>query len=520
MAKITETILRDAHQSLIATRMRTEDMLPIVEKLDAVGYASLECWGGATFDVCIRFLNEDPWERLREIKKRLTRTPTQMLLRGQNLVGYTHYADDVVDAFVAAAAKNGMDIFRVFDALNDTRNMERSIDAVRRAGKHAQGGICFTKSPVHTLDTFVQMGRDLKKLGCQSICVKDMAGLILPREASELVRAFKKELKLPVWVHSHNTGGYAQATYFAAIEAGADVVDCALSPLANGTAQPPTESLVAALAGTPYDTGYSLERFEPITEYFKKVREKYEPILSPISERVDVRVIKYQVPGGMISNLVSQLEQQGKLDLFEAVIAEAPKVREDMGWIPLVTPTSQIVGSQAVLNVLTGERYKMVSKEARDLALGYYGRTPAPVNPDLVARLSGEKPPITVRPADLLPPALEGVRDKYKDLVKKPEDVLTLAIYGEVAARFLRGEAKAEELPARRKEKEPEAAAPAPSPIRAYEVVVDGKGYKVEVHPAAPDSRKPLRCVEPVRRPEDRRGRPRAPLAPRRPAGL
>ncbi len=484
MAQLTETILRDAHQSLIATRMRTEDMLEGAELIDKVGYRSAEMWGGATFDVCMRFLNENPWERLRVLKKRLKNTPTQMLLRGQNLVGYTHYADDVVDLFVKQSARNGIDIFRVFDALNDVRNMERSIAAVLAAGAHAQGTISYTRSPVHTIEKFVTIARELKDLGCQSICVKDMAGLLTPKEAIPLVKALKKDIGLELWVHSHNTGGYAQATYYAAIEAGADVVDCSLSPLSNGTGQPPTESMVAALEGTPWETGYKLEDLEPLTRLFAKVREKYLGYLDPISERVDVRVLTYQVPGGMISNLVSQLKQQNKLDQFEAVLAEVPAVRADLGYVPLVTPTSQIVGTQAVLNVLMGERYKMVSKESRALALGRYGRTPAPVSPEIVEKLGGGEEPITGRPADELAPALDSVREQYGDLIGSDEDLLMLAIYGDVAARFLRGETEAEAIPARSLTEAPGKMPKLEGDLSAFEFVIDGAVHHAELRPA------------------------------------
>ena len=482
MAKITETILRDAHQSLIATRMRTEDMLEGARLLDTVGYYSAEMWGGATFDVCIRFLNEDPWERLRKIKAAMPNTPMQMLLRGQNLVGYKHYSDDVVDLFVQKAAENGIDIFRVFDALNDLQNMERAIKAVNKAGKHAQGAISYTKSPVHTVEGFIEVAKGFRDLGCKSIAIKDMAGLFMPADARELIPALKKAVGLPIAVHSHNTAGYAQAMYYAAIEAGADTVDCALSPLSNGTAQPPTESMIAALAGTPWDTGYNLEQMEEITGYFKSVRDKYQELLNPISERVDTRVIRYQVPGGMISNLVSQLEKQKKLDKLEDVLAEVPRVRKDVGYVPLVTPTSQIVGTQAVFNVLAGERYKMVTNETKNLVLNKYGRTPAPISQEIIDKVGGGETPITCRPADLLEPTIEGIRTKYADIIKKEEDVLTLALYPEVAEKFLRGDCKAETIPV--KTETPAVAAPAATGPRAYDVVVDGSSFHVEVHPS------------------------------------
>jgi len=483
MAKITETLLRDAHQSLAATRMRTDDMLDGLELLDEIGYHSIEMWGGATFDVCLRYLNENPWERLRQIKKRLKKTPCQMLLRGQNLIGYRHYADDVVDRFVELAATNGIDIFRVFDALNDPRNMERAIAAVLKAGKHAQGTISFTRSPVHSVAGFVKFAAVLKDMGCQSICIKDMAGLLTPQDTLPLVAALKKEIALPVQVHSHNTAGYAQATYFAAVIAGADVVDCALSPFANGTSQPPTESMVAALAGTKWDTKIDLAVFEKATEHYMKVMEKYRGLIDPLSERIDVRVLKYQVPGGMLSNLVSQLKQAGKIDKFEDVLLEVPRVRKDVGWVPLVTPTSQIVGAQAAMNVIMGERYKSVSKEIRELAMGRYGKTPAPVSPELLAKVSNGEKQVTCRAADLIPPALPALRDKFKSIIKNDEDLLSLAIFEQQAERFLSGKAIAEEIPAADAPASDSGAKAAPAQPRSYVVVVGGKNYNVEVHP-------------------------------------
>lgn len=483
MAQLTETVLRDGHQSLLATRVRTEDMLEGAERLDKIGYRSIEMWGGATFDVCMRFLNENPWERLRRLKAVLKNTPTQMLLRGQNLVGYTHYSDDVVDLFVRKAAENGVDVFRVFDALNDLRNMERAIAAVLKAGAHAQGAISYTRSHAHSVEQFVVIARHMKDLGCQSICVKDMAGLLTPSEAFPLIAALKKDLGMDIWVHSHNTSGYAQLTYFAAIQAGAAGVDCALSPLSNGTSQPPTESMVAGLRGTEWDTGYKLEAFEPITALFTKLRDKYTGYIDPISERVDVRVLTYQVPGGMISNLVNQLKQQGKLDRFEDVLAEVPAVRADLGFVPLVTPTSQIIGTQAVLNVLMGERYKMVTKETRALALGRYGRTPVAVSPEIIEKLGGGEEPITDRPADHLPPVLDDLRTRHADLIKSDDDLLMLAMYGDVAARFLRGEAKAEPIP-ERKALQVGTPAGTKGEAIAFDLAIDGEVYHAEVRPA------------------------------------
>jgi len=482
MAKITETLLRDAHQSLAATRMRTEDMLDGLELLDGIGYQSIEMWGGATFDVCLRYLNENPWERLRQIKKLLKNTPCQMLLRGQNLIGYRNYADDVVDKFIELAAVNGIDIFRVFDALNDPRNMERAIAAVLKAGKHAQGTISFTRSPVHNVAGFVRFAGMLKDMGCQSICIKDMAGLLTPQDTLPLVAALKKEIGLPVQVHSHNTAGYAQATYFAAIIAGADIVDCALSPFANGTSQPPTESMVAALAGTKWDTKIDLALFEKATEHYGKVLEKYHGLIDPLSERIDVRVLKYQVPGGMLSNLVSQLKQAGKLDKFEEVLLEVPRVRKDVGWVPLVTPTSQIVGAQAAMNVIMGERYRNVSKEIRELVMGHYGKTPAPVSPELLALVSNGEKQITCRAADLIPPALPALKDKYKTLIKNDEDLISLAVFEQQAERYLSGKVVAEAIPATGINAAESVKTAAQS--RSYVVVVGGKNYNVEVHPS------------------------------------
>ncbi len=487
MLQITETILRDAHQSLIATRMRLEDMIPALELLDQVGYYSLEMWGGATFDSCIRFLNEDPWERLRTIRKHVKKTKLQMLLRGQNVVGYRHYADDVVDRFVELAAKNGIDIFRIFDALNDMRNIGYAMKAVAKTGKHIQGCISYTLSPVHTEEKFLTFAKELKEHGAGSIAIKDMAGLLTPTAAYSLVKRLKEEVKLPVQVHSHCTSGLAMMTYFRAAQAGADVIDCALSPLSWGTAQPPTESIVHGLAGTEWDTGIDPLKFKELTAHFKAVREKYQGLLNPISERVDVDVLQYQIPGGMLSNLVSQLEKQKKLDLYEEVLVEVPKVREELGYPPLVTPTSQIVGTQSVMNVITGQRYKMVTQQTKDLVKGMYGRTPAPISAEMRQRLIGDEPLTTGRPADSLKPELPAVRERYSALIKKPEDEVTLALYGDVAVKFLKGEAKREELPKAASAAAPKAstAAPAlPALPAAYNVTVNGKMFNVNVAPA------------------------------------
>ena len=446
--KLTDTTLRDAHQSLIATRMRTRDMLPIAEKMDDAGFFSLEVWGGATFDASIRYLNEDPWDRLRALKKTIKKTPLQMLLRGQNLVGYRHYSDDIVIKFVEHAAETGIDIFRIFDAVNDIRNMEVSIKTAKRVGAHVQGTVCYTISPVHPIPLYVKMAKELEKLGCDSLCIKDMAGLISPRNAFDLVKALKKEIDIPVDLHSHCTSGMAPMSYLYACEAGVDILDTAFSPFAWGTSQPPTETTVAALQGTPYDTGLDLILLTEIKKYFEEIKERYRGILDPISERIDTNVLKYQIPGGMLSNLVSQLKEQNALDKYEAVLAEMPKVREELGYPPLVTPTSQIVGTQAVLNVLLGERYKVVPKEVKDYVKGLYGRTPAPIGKEILTKILGDEKPITCRPADLIPPELDRItKEAYAlGIVKKPEDILTFALYPAIAPKFLRGEMKEEAL--------------------------------------------------------------------------
>ncbi|MBU3966521.1 MAG: sodium-extruding oxaloacetate decarboxylase subunit alpha [Euryarchaeota archaeon] len=476
--KLTDTTLRDAHQSLIATRMRTRDMLPIVEKMDEVGFFSLEVWGGATFDSSIRYLNEDPWDRLRALKKTIKKTPLQMLLRGQNLVGYRHYSDDIVVKFVEHAAESGIDIFRIFDAVNDVRNMEVSIKTAKRVGAHVQGTVCYTISPVHTIPLYVKMAKELEEMGCDSLCIKDMAGLISPKNAFDLVKALKEEISIPVDLHSHCTSGMAPMSYLFACEAGVDILDTAFSPFAWGTSQPPTETMVAALKGTPYETGLDLVLLTEIKKYFEDIKEKYRGILDPISERIDTNVLKYQIPGGMLSNLVSQLKEQNALDKYEAVLAEMPKVREELGYPPLVTPTSQIVGTQAVLNVLMGERYKVVPKEVKDYVKGLYGRTPAPISNEIIKKILGEETPITVRPADLLPPELERVTKEAQDLgiVKKPEDILTYALYPAIAPKFLRGEAKEEALEAPRTGNGK--ASPMPTEFR---VEVDGDEFYVKI---------------------------------------
>lgn len=445
MSKITETALRDAHQSLFATRLRTEDLVRAAPILDKVGYYSLEAWGGATFDSCLRFLAEDPWERLRRIKAAAPNTPIQMLLRGQNLVGYRNYADDVVDLFVELSAKNGVDIFRIFDALNDVSNVKRAVQAVKKAGKHAQGGISYTTSPVHTTESFVLFARELKDLGCDSICIKDMSGIIMPGVAYDLVKSLKKDVGLPVALHSHCTAGIASMAYQAASDAGVDVLDCAISPLGGGASQPHTESVAYALKDTKQDTGINYEELFAATEFFKEIRERYNPLIESISERVDTRVLTYQIPGGMLSNLISQLKSQKKLLRLEEVLAEVPRVRKDCGYPPLVTPTSQIVGVQAVFNVLMG-RYKVVSNEIKNLIRGGYGRTPAPIDPAFQKEILKNLPIVEGRPADQLDPELDKLRAQFEPtgLLKTPEDLLTVAMNPSVGKAFLAGEIKAE----------------------------------------------------------------------------
>jgi len=448
MTKIMETALRDAHQSLFATRMRMDDAVKAAPLLDKVGYASLEAWGGATFDACLRFLNEDPFERLRRLKAAAPHTPIQMLLRGQNLVGYRNYADDVVDFFVAVSAKNGVDIFRVFDALNDTRNMMRPLQAVKKAGKHAQAAISYTTSPVHTTAKFVEMVKELKDMGADSIAIKDMSGVIMPKTAYELVKAIREQVGLPVQLHSHCTAGTAQMAYYAAAEAGVDVVDCAISPLSGGTSQPATESIAYALAGTAADTGVDFKALAEATDFFREVRERYSSLIDPISERVDTRVLNYQVPGGMLSNLISQLKQQNKLDRFEDVLAEVPRVRADCGYPPLVTPTSQIVGVQAVFNVLMG-RYKVVGNETKNLIKGGYGRTPAPIDPEFRKSILKGEAVIEGRAADSIAPELDKLRAEFgpSGLVKTDEDLMILAMNPQVGKEFLAGKITAEKAP-------------------------------------------------------------------------
>ena len=441
MAKvgITDTILRDAHQSLIATRMTTEEMLPALEQLDDIGFHSLECWGGATFDACLRFLDEDPWDRLRTLREKLPKTKLQMLFRGQNMLGYRHYADDIVEYFVQKSVANGIDIIRIFDALNDIRNLETSIKAARKEkGAHVQVAISYTTSPVHNIDYFVKYAKALEETGADSICIKDMAGLLIPYETYDLVKALKETVKIPIQVHSHFTAGIADMVLLKAIEAGADVVDTALSPLAMGTSHPATESIVAALKGTEYDTGLDLVKLSEVSKHFKTLRKKYmdSGLLNPKMLEVDTNALIYQVPGGMLSNLVSQLKQAGKEDKLEEVLQEVPRVREDAGFPPLVTPSSQIVGTQAVFNIIGGERYKMVTKEFKGLVRGEYGATPVPIKPEFVKKIIGDEEPITCRPADRLEPELEKMRAEVAEWYEQEEDVLTYAQFGQVAVKF------------------------------------------------------------------------------------
>lgn len=434
--KLTDVVLRDAHQSLHATRMRTEDMLPICAKLDAIGYWSLECWGGATFDACVRFLKEDPWERLRQLREALPNTRLQMLLRGQNLLGYRHYSDDVVQAFIARAAANGIDVFRIFDALNDLRNLQTAIEATKAAGKHAQGTICYTVSPVHDVAGFVAMGRELAAMGCDSIAIKDMAGLLTPYVTAELVKALKDHVDLPLHLHSHATSGLADMCHLKAIENGCDGLDTAISSMAGGTSHPPTESLIAALRGTEYDTGLNLEAVQEVGLYFYQVRKKYHQFESEFTG-VDTRVQVNQVPGGMISNLANQLKEQNSLERMSAVLEEIPRVRKDLGYPPLVTPTSQIVGTQAVLNVLTDQRYQTITNEVKLYLQGRYGRAPAAVNPTLQQQAIGNEELIECRPADLLKPELERLRHDIGELAHSDEDTLIYAMFPEIGRSFL-----------------------------------------------------------------------------------
>jgi len=433
---ITETILRDAHQSLLATRMRTEDMLPAAAKLDAVGYWSLETWGGATFDACLRYLNECPWERLRQLRAAMPNTPFQMLLRGQNVVGYRNYPDDIVKAFVARAAANGVDIFRIFDAMNDIRNMKTAIDAALKAGKTVEGTVCYTISPVHSVDYFLGVAEQLAEHGVQIICLKDMGGLLAPYVAGELVEKIKSRIPLPLHLHSHCTAGLAPMSYMTAIEAGVDIVDTALSPLSQGTSQPATEAFVAALKGSSRDTGLSLPLLGEIAEYFYGVRDKYAEFESRVNNQIKPDILDSQIPGGMLSNLVAQLRQQNAEDKLDAVLMEMPNVRKDLGYPPLVTPTSQICGSQAALNVMTGKRYSVLAMETRNYVMGLYGEPPGPISDEIRKKVLGKKEPVTGRPADLLKSGLEKAREEIGSLARSEEDVLSYALFPEIAKEY------------------------------------------------------------------------------------
>ena len=444
--KLTDVILRDAHQSLIATRMRTEDMLPVCPQLDAMDYWSLECWGGATYDACLRFLKEDPWERLRKLREALPNTRLQMLLRGQNLLGYRHYADDVVRAFVDKSAQNGMDVFRIFDALNDVRNLKTAIEATNESGKHAQGTLCYTVSPVHSVQGFVQMAKELQAMNCDSICIKDMAGLLTPYATAELVKALKDAVDLPLHLHSHSTSGLAAMCHLKAIENGCEHIDTAISSWSGGTSHPPTESLVAALRNTEYDTGLDLEALQEIGLYFYGIRKKYHQFESDFTG-VDTRVQVNQVPGGMISNLANQLKEQNALDRMDEVMAEIPQVRKDLGYPPLVTPSSQIVGTQAVLNVITGKRYKTITKEVNNYLHGGYGKPPAMVDKALQQKAVGKDEIIECRPADMIPDELDHLREEIGSLALNDEDVLSFAMFPDVGRQFLEQRANNELVP-------------------------------------------------------------------------
>ena len=437
--KIVDTALRDGPQSLIATRITTEEVLAAAKDLEEAGYYAMEVWGGATFDACLRFLNEDPWERLRAIRKVCKKTKLQMLFRGQNILGYHHYADDVVEKFVQKSIENGIDIIRVFDALNDIRNLKSAVDATKKYGGHCQIALSYTTSPIHTIEYYVNLAKEIEKLGADSLCIKDMAGVLLPNDAYELISKLKANTKLPIELHSHCTGGICQMTYMKAIEAGVDIIDTALSPFSDGTSQPTTEAFNYALKGTKYDPKLNQDALDRAASTLSKVKQKYldNGTLNPKSLGVNPNILKYQVPGGMLSNLMSQLKAQGAMDKYDEVLKEVPRVRKDMGYPPLVTPLSQMVGTQAVMNVITGERYKMVPKEIKDYLHGNYGAAPAPVDEAIKKQIIGDDEVITCRPADLLAPEFEAYKEKYKDLAKTDEDVLSIALFENVAIKFL-----------------------------------------------------------------------------------
>lgn len=488
---ITDVVLRDAHQSLFATRLRLEDMLPIAPKLDNVGFWSLESWGGATFDACIRFLGEDPWERIRELKKAMPKTPQQMLLRGQNLLGYRHYADDVVDRFVERAAKNGVDVFRIFDAMNDPRNLQQAVKAVLCQGKHAQGTLSYTSSPIHTMQAWFDLAKRIEDMGAHSICIKDMAGLLRPYEAFELISQLKKALAIPVHMQCHATTGMSTASILKAVEAGVDNVDTAISSMSMTYGHSPTEAVVAILQGTDRDTGLDLLLLEEIAAYFREVRKKYAKFEGSL-KGIDSRILIAQVPGGMLTNMESQLKEQNASEKIDAVLAEIPKVREELGFIPLVTPTSQIVGTQAVLNVLSGERYKVISKEARGILRGEYGAAPAPFNAELQLKALEGDQPITCRPADLLSPEMASLETTLERLSneknfklesgeRRIDDVLTYALFSQVGLKFLENRGNASAF-------EPRPSLKSPTPITAsgeeiYTITLEGESYTVTVTP-------------------------------------
>ena len=439
MVKIVETSVRDGHQSLFATRMTTEEVVKLCEIYDKVGYEAIEVWGGATFDSAMRFLNEDPWERLRLVRKACPNTKLQMLFRGQNILGYRHYSDDVVEKFCQKSIENGIDIIRVFDALNDIRNLEMAVKATKKYGGSCQIALSYTTSPVHTIDYYVSLAKEVEKLGADSLCIKDMAGVLVPEDATKLVKALKKNTKLPIELHSHCTAGVCEMTYMAAIKAGVDIVDTSMSPLSNGTAQPSTQALNVALKGTEYDPKLNLEAIHEAEPIVTEIVNKYvkNGLLNPKSFQINPNILKYQVPGGMLSNMIKQLTDQGAMDRYEEVLQEIPNVRKDLGYPPLVTPMSQMVGTQAVLNILSGERYKMCAKEIKDYLKGRYGKTPAPVDEALRKKIIGDEEVITCRPADLLEPEFEKLKEQYKDIARSDEDVLSLALFENVAREFL-----------------------------------------------------------------------------------
>jgi len=480
---LTDVALRDGHQSLLATRMRTEDMLDVADRLDAVGFWSLEVWGGATFDTCLRFLKEDPWERLRALKRVMRRTRLQMLLRGQNLVGYRHYPDDIVNAFVERAAANGVDVFRIFDALNDIRNMQASVAAVRRVNKHVEASICYTTSPVHSLDRFIEMAKRLEDLGTDTLCIKDMAGLLAPMDAYRLVKGLKAAVRMPIHLHSHYTSGMASTSALMAILGGLDMLDTALSPLSGGTSHPPTESFVALLRGTPYDTRLDLKTLPPIAEVLRNTRKKYHQFESDFAG-VDSEILISQIPGGMLSNLAAQLTEQNALDKIKAVLEEVPRVRKDFGYPPLVTPTSQIVGSQATLNVLTGERYKVVTTETRNYLKGLYGEPPGDVDKAIRKKALGDEDVIRGRPADLLEPELPKAAREVADKTQNPDDVLSYALFPNVAADFFNERASGQLKPEPLAPREPKGPAVAHelklAPLE-FNVTVHGESYHIKV---------------------------------------